>query len=82
METKEKKITLKDTNGTNPYRPSPSQAMPVEPQVYSIDIDIDIEDYPTQYLPNFSGLVQMQPVTHTFPPINKYSYHTVSITQQ
>jgi hypothetical protein len=82
MENKGNKITLKDNNGTHPYTPSPSQAMPVEPRIFSIDIDIDIEDYPTQDLRKFSGLVQMQPVTHTSPPINKYSYHTVSITQQ
>jgi hypothetical protein len=79
MENKGNKITLKDTNGTHPYPPSPSQAMPVEPHVYSIDIDI--EETPTQDERTFSGLVQMQPVTHTFQTINKYSYHSVSITQ-
>jgi hypothetical protein len=79
MENKGNKITLKDTNGTHPYPPSPSQAMPVEP--YVVSIDIDIEETPTQDLRTFSGLVQMQPVTHTFPTINKCSHHTLSITQ-
>jgi hypothetical protein len=62
MEKKGNKITLKDTNGGNAYQPIPSQAMPVEPHVVSIDIGIDIEQTSAQDLRTFSGLVQMQPV--------------------